>query len=188
MTPLPKRPRTVPVTPQAVTTTHRGFILGSLRQSAGAGDRNTLPRAREEGSDCSRLDPARPLLSAVHSSTAADATGNPGDHAAHAVLDLARVHRRRSERDGECDRAQRSRRGLASTAISVPALNHTWLDLPGDDFQRGADELFDLSTDHLSDIGDIQIISIQASGDDAWCLAGFDLIVNDQSGSGFNPA
>ena len=76
----------------------------------------------------------------------------------------------------------------ASTAISVPALNHTWLDLPGDDFQRGADELFDLSTDHLSDIGDIQIISIQASGDDAWCLAGFDLIVNDQSGSGFNPA
>src|SRR5262249_10326631 len=34
------------------------------RQSAGAGDRNTLPRAREEGSDCSRLDPARPLLSA----------------------------------------------------------------------------------------------------------------------------
>src|SRR5262249_12400578 len=30
MRPLSKRPRTVPVTPQAVTTTHRGFTLGSL--------------------------------------------------------------------------------------------------------------------------------------------------------------
>ena len=76
----------------------------------------------------------------------------------------------------------------ASTTISVPALNHTWVDSPRDDFARGADELFDLSTDHLSDIGDIQIISIQKSGSDAWCLAGFDLIVNDQSHSGFNPA
>src|SRR5262249_8341852 len=76
----------------------------------------------------------------------------------------------------------------ASTTISVPALNHTWVDSPRKDFQRGADELFDLSTDHLSDIGDIQIISIQKSGGDAWCLAGFDLIVNNQSGSGFDAA
>lgn len=38
-------------------------------------------------------------------------------------------------------------------------------------------------------MGDIQIISIQKSGGDAWCLAGFDLIVNDQfATSGFDPA
>ena len=76
----------------------------------------------------------------------------------------------------------------AYTSVSIPALNHTWVDSPRSDFQRGADELFDLSTDHLSDIGDIQIISIQKSGGDAWCLAGFDLIVNDQSASGFDQA
>src|SRR5262249_20928688 len=60
----------------------------------------------------------------------------------------------------------------ASTTIQVPALNHTWIDSPRNDFERGADELFDLSTDHLSEIGDIQIISIQKTGGDAWCLAG----------------
>jgi hypothetical protein len=76
----------------------------------------------------------------------------------------------------------------AYTTVSIPALNHTWVDSPRSDFERGADELFDLSTDHLSDIGDIQIISIQKSGGDAWCLAGFDLIVNSQSGSGFDQA
>jgi hypothetical protein len=76
----------------------------------------------------------------------------------------------------------------ASTTISVPALNHTWVDSPRPHFRRGGDDLLDLSTDHLIDIGDIQIISIQKSGDDAWCLAGFDLIVNDQSHSGFDPA
>lgn len=76
----------------------------------------------------------------------------------------------------------------ASSTISIPALNRTWIDSPRDDFERGADELFDLSTDHLSDLGDIQIISIQKSGGDAWCIAGFDLIVNNQSGTGFDAA
>jgi hypothetical protein len=77
----------------------------------------------------------------------------------------------------------------AYTSVSIPALNHTWVDSPRADFQRGADELFDLSTDHLSDMGDIQIISIQKSGGDARCLAGFDLIVNDQfATSGFDQA
>jgi hypothetical protein len=34
----------------------------------------------------------------------------------------------------------------AYTTVSIPALNHTWVDSPRKDFERGADELFDLNT------------------------------------------
>src|SRR5262245_17385205 len=61
-------------------------------QPARVGDGCPGPRAREQGPDRSRLEPAGPLQPAVHSPTAADATGIAGDHAAHSVVDFARVH------------------------------------------------------------------------------------------------
>lgn len=69
----------------------------------------------------------------------------------------------------------------ATSLYAVPSGNKTWLDYPHDDFERGADFLYDLSLGHVSEIGDINMISIQKSGGDAWCLAGFDLIINNKA-------
>jgi len=72
----------------------------------------------------------------------------------------------------------------ATSLYAVPSGNRTWLDDPTDDFERGADHLYDLNTGGIRDIGDVQMISIQKSGSDHWCLAGFDLIVNNQTNDG----
>ncbi len=72
----------------------------------------------------------------------------------------------------------------ATSLYAVPSGNRTWLDSPSDDFERNANELFDLNTSGISDMGDIQMISIQKSGNDHWCLAEFELIVNNQNNDG----
>lgn len=72
----------------------------------------------------------------------------------------------------------------ATSLYAVPSGNRTWLDDPRDDFERGADHVYDLDTRGIGDIGDIQMVSIQKSGGDHWCLAGFDLIVNNQTVDG----
>jgi hypothetical protein len=61
---------------------------------------------------------------------------------------------------------------------AIPSGNKTWINYSHDDFERGSDFTYDLSLDRIGEIGDINMISIQKSGGDAWCLAGFDLLVN----------
>ena len=69
----------------------------------------------------------------------------------------------------------------ATSLYAVPSGNKTWIDYSRDDFERGANDTYDLALDHLGEIGDINMISIQKDGGDAWCLADFELIVNGAS-------
>jgi hypothetical protein len=75
----------------------------------------------------------------------------------------------------------------ATSRYAVPSGNRTWIDYPADDFESGHTDVYDLGLDGLSEIGDISMISIQKSGGDAWCLAGFDLVVNNKSGTDIAP-
>ena len=59
----------------------------------------------------------------------------------------------------------------------------TWLDYPQDDFERDHTDAYDLKLDTIAEIGDIESLTIWKTGGNAWCIAGFDLLVNDQGAS-----
>jgi PLAT/LH2 domain len=69
----------------------------------------------------------------------------------------------------------------ATTVYAVPSGNKTWLDYPINDFERGANYTYHLKTTNIGEIGDINMLSIQKEGGDAWCLADFELLVNGAS-------
>jgi hypothetical protein len=59
----------------------------------------------------------------------------------------------------------------------------TWLDYPQDDFELDHTDAYDLKLDSISEIGDIESLTIWKTGSNAWCIAGLDLLVNDQGAS-----
>ena len=66
----------------------------------------------------------------------------------------------------------------------------TWLDHPGDDFERGATRNYDLiNLAGISELGDIEAIELYKPGGDAWCVSNVTLLVNDAAvfGTGFGP-
>jgi hypothetical protein len=63
--------------------------------------------------------------------------------------------------------------------VSLNARNFTWVDYPRNDFQRNDTFTYDLLTNGISRMSDIQWITINKSGSDGWCIKGFDLLINN---------
>lgn len=62
-----------------------------------------------------------------------------------------------------------------------PAGNSTWVDSTGDDFERGSNKTYDLMIGNVSEVSDITQVTFAAPGNDKLCIAGFDLLVGNQT-------
>lgn len=65
-------------------------------------------------------------------------------------------------------------------AMYQPAGNATWLDAPGDDFERGAEAVYDLSLSGLDDLSAITLVSLKKAGGDDWCVKSLELLVDGE--------
>jgi hypothetical protein len=73
--------------------------------------------------------------------------------------------------------------------ISLNPSNSTWLDSPRDDFERGRAWSYDLRLRGIDLFNDIDWLTVTKTGDEGWCVARIDLLVNEVLvfRRGFNP-
>ena len=72
------------------------------------------------------------------------------------------------------------RHGETDDTVAVK-FNHqstTYVDYPRDDFERGDDYRYDMVTDGIRSLEDIQEIRLSKEGSDGWCEAGLRLFIN----------
>jgi hypothetical protein len=63
--------------------------------------------------------------------------------------------------------------------ISLNPNNSTWLDSPKDDFERGGAWSYDLRLVDVDLFNDIDWLTVTKTGDEGWCVARIDLLVNE---------
>lgn len=65
-----------------------------------------------------------------------------------------------------------------SVKVELNGANRTWLDSGRDDHERNSDETFDLRTEGINTLADIDYFRVEKDGSDGWALRRFQLIVN----------
>lgn len=67
-----------------------------------------------------------------------------------------------------------------SVNMQLNGSNVTWLDSGRDDHERNSDETFDLRTDGISTLADIDFFRLEKKGSDGWAIRQLQLLVNGQ--------
>ena len=70
--------------------------------------------------------------------------------------------------------------------VSLNPANATWLDSPGDDFERGRNRRYDLFPNGVSRFDDIDWLTITKTGSDGWCISRIELLVNNPADAVFS--
>ena len=66
-----------------------------------------------------------------------------------------------------------------SMKVELNGANRTWLDSGRDDHERNSDETFDLRTEGINTLADIDFFRVEKGGSDGWAIGQIQLLVND---------
>jgi len=65
-----------------------------------------------------------------------------------------------------------------SVKVELNGANRTWIDSGRDDFERNKDETYDLRTEGINTLADIDFFRVEKGGSDGWALRHMQLLVN----------